>query len=370
MFINYYRQGFFTFAICPNNDIHKSPSERCFDSHQLRVESPRLLVYSSYFATAGVGIKRMRVELPANMSCSQCILQYTYTSGNNWGTGPQSAEVVSQDCLKLEGKLGCGSQETFRGCADICVGDFCPQDQDTCMTADKIMAPSSSEEINLPPKPTTPVTSASVTSLVTSPVTSAPVTSVTAPVTSDPGVTMEVTMGVTCTQAGVVQQHYILPLELWCRERCLNKPVSQCYADPQAEKFCFCVKSPINPVIIPQPQPASSTTEPPTPTFPSSPGTSSQPPQVQVTPDTTLDPDQVCGLASAKAEYSGPLSDWYCTNTCGGGLPASACARDPLARFSCLCDGAAIGPSVTPPEPLPESDKLCTIAAPRSEFYR
>ena len=296
----------------------------------------------------------MRVELPANLSCSQCILQYTYTSGNNWGTGPQSAEVVSQDCLKLEGKLGCGSQETFRGCADICVGDFCPQDQDTCITADKIKAPPSSEGDNLPQKPTTP-----------SPVTSVPVTSVTAPVTSDPGVTM----GVTCTQAGVMAQHYILPLELWCRERCLNKPVSQCYADPQAEKFCFCVKSPINPVIIPQPQPASSTTAPPPSTSPS-PGTSSQPPLIQVTTDTTLDPDQVCGLASAKAEFSTPLSDWYCTNTCGGGLPASACARDPLARFSCLCDGAAIGPSLSPPEPLPDSDQICTIAAPRSEFYR
>ena len=89
----------------------------------------------------------MRVELPGNLSCSQCILQVirmmmmmmvmmmmmlqtTYTAGNNWGSGPQSAEVASLDCVEGGAKLGCGPQETFRGCADICVGEFCPhQDQ-------------------------------------------------------------------------------------------------------------------------------------------------------------------------------------------------------------------------------------------------
>ena len=138
-FLNFKMQGFFTFAICPHNDIHSSPSPTCFESHQLKVQAPRILVNSTYFATKGTGIKKMLVELPANMTCSQCILQYTYTAGNNWGKGQQSAEVASLDCLNsLKGKKGCGDQETFRGCADICVGDFCPQDPDTCLTADMI----------------------------------------------------------------------------------------------------------------------------------------------------------------------------------------------------------------------------------------
>ena len=325
-------QGFFTFAICPNNDIHKSPSPRCFESHQLRVEAPRLLVYSTYLATTGMGIKKMRVELPANMSCSQCILQYTYTAGNNWGSGPQSAEVVSQDCLELKGgKLGCGAQETFRGCADICIGDFCPQDQDTCITADKIKAPSS--DVDIPPtESTTP-----------SPVTTVPVTYVT---TSDPD------PGEICHEAGVMVQHYITPLELWCREICLKQPVSQCFSHPQAEKFCFCLKTPLNP-------------EPTTTPLPETP---SKPAQITTEPDLVL--DKVCGVTSAKPEYSSPLADWYCTNTCGSHLPASVCAKDPVARFACLCDGVAIGPSVAQPEHLPNSDKICTNAAPRSEFYR
>ena len=32
----------------------------------------------------------MQVTLPAGMTCSQCIFQYTYTNGNNWGLGPQA----------------------------------------------------------------------------------------------------------------------------------------------------------------------------------------------------------------------------------------------------------------------------------------
>ena len=37
------------------------------------------------------------------LSCSQCILQWTYTAGNNWGV-----------CSNGTGELGCGPQETFR----------------------------------------------------------------------------------------------------------------------------------------------------------------------------------------------------------------------------------------------------------------
>ena len=63
-----------------------------------------------------------------------------YKAGNNWGKGPQSAEVESKDCLdsKSGGKLGCGNQETFRGCADVCIGEFCPTDKETCKKKDEI----------------------------------------------------------------------------------------------------------------------------------------------------------------------------------------------------------------------------------------
>ncbi len=42
------------------------------------------------------------------MVCDQCILQWTYVAGNNWG-----------DCVNGTSGLGCGPQEHFRSCADI-----------------------------------------------------------------------------------------------------------------------------------------------------------------------------------------------------------------------------------------------------------
>jgi hypothetical protein len=40
--------------------------------------------------------------------CEQCILQWTYIAGNNWGNCPNGTSG-----------LGCGNQEHFRSCADI-----------------------------------------------------------------------------------------------------------------------------------------------------------------------------------------------------------------------------------------------------------
>jgi len=50
------------------------------------------------------------VLLPEDLECEQCVLQWTWTTGNRWG--------VSEDG---EEGLGCGPQETFRGCADVSV---------------------------------------------------------------------------------------------------------------------------------------------------------------------------------------------------------------------------------------------------------
>ena len=39
---------------------------------------------------------------------------FFFMQGNNWGSGPQSAEIATDDCLDNENRLGCGPQETFR----------------------------------------------------------------------------------------------------------------------------------------------------------------------------------------------------------------------------------------------------------------
>ena len=42
-------------------------------------------------------------RLPLDLVCEQCILQWTYVAGNNWG-----------DCDDGTSGLGCGPQEHFR----------------------------------------------------------------------------------------------------------------------------------------------------------------------------------------------------------------------------------------------------------------
>ena len=49
-----------------------------------------------------------RVALPGGLRCERCVLQWTWVTGNTWGT-----------CTDGGHRLGCGPQETFRNCADL-----------------------------------------------------------------------------------------------------------------------------------------------------------------------------------------------------------------------------------------------------------
>ncbi|KAG6461844.1 hypothetical protein O3G_MSEX012894, partial [Manduca sexta] len=60
--------------------------------------------------TAKKEIFRYRVRLPPYVTCTQCVLQWTYYTGNMWGICPNGTEAV-----------GCGRSETFRNCADVSV---------------------------------------------------------------------------------------------------------------------------------------------------------------------------------------------------------------------------------------------------------
>jgi hypothetical protein len=99
-------QGWFTFKICPNNDIWEDPEQSCFDLFPLPVGKDRASRHP--VTDYRTGLRLVYVHLPRRLSCSQCILQWTYTAGNNWGV-----------CTNGTGELGCGPQETFRACSDI-----------------------------------------------------------------------------------------------------------------------------------------------------------------------------------------------------------------------------------------------------------
>jgi len=100
-------RGYFMYRLCPNNDVTQDPDQDCFDQFVLNTEhgDPHLPI-----TDWGLGWWNTRVQLPVGLTCDQCILQWTYTAGNDWGTCENGTQAV-----------GCGPQETFRACADISI---------------------------------------------------------------------------------------------------------------------------------------------------------------------------------------------------------------------------------------------------------
>merc|ERR1719320_847193 len=103
-----YHRGFFMFRLCPNNDIMQDPEQDCFDQHVLEMELEHGVGSQRFITSWDRGHWNSTIILPSDMTCSQCILQWTYTAGNDWGTCENGTQAV-----------GCGPQEQFRACADI-----------------------------------------------------------------------------------------------------------------------------------------------------------------------------------------------------------------------------------------------------------
>ncbi len=100
-------KGHFVFKLCSNNDVHQDPDQECFD------KNPPLRVYPTgedNFMLPDYESRTfdLKIELPQDLDCEQCILQWTYVTGNSWGIGEDG-----------KGCVGCGPQENFRSCADI-----------------------------------------------------------------------------------------------------------------------------------------------------------------------------------------------------------------------------------------------------------
>lgn len=102
-------RGFFEFKLCPHNNPRTVVTQDCLDQHLLELADGS---GTKYYPSAGTGPFTVQLRIPDHMQCSQCVFQWTYTAGNNWGR-----------CENGSSSVGCGPQETFRGCADVAVGD-------------------------------------------------------------------------------------------------------------------------------------------------------------------------------------------------------------------------------------------------------
>nr|XP_018912735.1 PREDICTED: uncharacterized protein LOC109041033 isoform X1 [Bemisia tabaci] len=101
--------GRFEMALCPNNNPRYEATQACFDRFPLFLSGTRR--ENRYLIPTDAKKKDIfhyKVRLPPYVTCSQCVLQWTYYTGNMWGRCPNGTEAV-----------GCGKAETFRNCADV-----------------------------------------------------------------------------------------------------------------------------------------------------------------------------------------------------------------------------------------------------------
>ncbi|KAK2704499.1 uncharacterized protein LOC136031354 isoform X2 [Artemia franciscana] len=98
--------GFFQFKLCKKETKEELTTQHCLDKNILQLENGSGNKY--YVQDPRPGMHYPRIQLPKNLVCENCVLQWHYTAGNNWG-----------DCDNGTFTTGCGPQETFVNCADI-----------------------------------------------------------------------------------------------------------------------------------------------------------------------------------------------------------------------------------------------------------
>ncbi|XP_005191030.1 uncharacterized protein LOC101894235 [Musca domestica] len=104
--------GYFEFRLCPE----PKAKQDCLDRNLLTIlaGSPAQPapgdLETRFYPRNGSRIYEIKAQLP-DITCTQCVLQWRYVAGNNWGICPDGT-----------GAVGCGEQEEFRSCSDIAIG--------------------------------------------------------------------------------------------------------------------------------------------------------------------------------------------------------------------------------------------------------
>merc|ERR1712098_378762 len=107
--ISAHHWGHFELKICPVDGKKSVATQECFDKHPLTLaDNQRSHQYYIPLDSPKITKFNYKVVLPYGLTCSQCVMQWTYYTGNTWGV-----------CANGTEGMGCGYQETFRNCADV-----------------------------------------------------------------------------------------------------------------------------------------------------------------------------------------------------------------------------------------------------------
>ncbi|XP_060063172.1 uncharacterized protein LOC132543673 [Ylistrum balloti] len=97
--------GYFEFRLCDNNDVTKPITNECLKHLLVNSETKE----TKHPIGTVKGNITITVDLPQNLTCSQCVIQWRYHTGNSWGNDETGQGV------------GYGPQEEFYACADIAI---------------------------------------------------------------------------------------------------------------------------------------------------------------------------------------------------------------------------------------------------------
>ncbi|KAL4216329.1 hypothetical protein ACF0H5_024056 [Mactra antiquata] len=107
-----YHKGWFEFRLCrlSNPSTQEKVTQSCLNQNLLTVsgETTTRVMLNESFSYSGAGYYSVILQLPANINCQYCVLQWKYNTGNSHGCFPNGT------CC-----IGCGPQENFVNCADI-----------------------------------------------------------------------------------------------------------------------------------------------------------------------------------------------------------------------------------------------------------
>lgn len=76
-------RGYFEFRLCPVNDSRVAATDECMAKHPLKIAddstgSTRFMVDNGRAMNFNISL-----QLPKDMTCSQCVFQWSYTAGKN-----------------------------------------------------------------------------------------------------------------------------------------------------------------------------------------------------------------------------------------------------------------------------------------------
>ncbi|XP_064613004.1 uncharacterized protein LOC135476802 [Liolophura sinensis] len=104
-------KGWFQFKLCPVNNKKVRATQSCLDRYPLKFSNGDSMYFlPKNFKPMNVTV---RAVLPAGLTCSQCVLQWKYHTGKDWGC--DKPDKPDSCCV------GCGPQEEFYGCSDVAI---------------------------------------------------------------------------------------------------------------------------------------------------------------------------------------------------------------------------------------------------------